>query len=175
VVWVFSSLLKGKAAFKKVVSGYADTPAEFLPYRQDFLEWLKNQRNSGRRLILTTGADSKLATAVANHLGIFDEVLASDGHTNLTGKNKLNAIKAHAKGSPFAYAGNGKIDLKIWAEATSIILVGEGVCYEEKVDSKKIEARFPDEHNSVSCVFPTITSTPMGKEYLSIPTSCRCT
>ena len=51
-----------------------------LPYRPDVLEFLRSQKQAGRRLILATGSDRRMADAVAAHLGIFDDVLASDGH-----------------------------------------------------------------------------------------------
>lgn len=149
---VLRALFAGKAAFKQAVSAPAGLRAEALPYREDFLDWLRAQRESGRRLILATGADWAIAKAVADHLGIFDDVLASDGTTNLTGANKLQAIEAHAEGAPFSYAGDGRVDLPIWAAASSVVLVGGGVRHEARVGSSKVEARFPDAVNATPAV-----------------------
>ena len=146
------ALFAGKAAFKQAVSKHAGLRADGLPYRHDFLDWLKAQRDSGRGLILATGADRAIADEIARHLGIFDAVLASDGHTNLTGANKLKAIEAHAAGATFAYAGDGQIDLPIWAAAGSVVLVGAGLRHESEVGSAKVEARFPDAVNTTSAV-----------------------
>jgi hypothetical protein len=88
------------------------------------LALLRGEAASGRSLILATGADHKVAAAVARHGGLFDAVLASDGRTNLVGAAKLAAIRRMIGGGGFAYAGNEKKDLAIWREAESAILVG---------------------------------------------------
>lgn len=126
------SLLRGKAAFKQKVMESVELSAAMLPYRQEFIKWLKVQKSSGRKLILATGADREIATRIAAHLNLFDDILASDGKTNITGKNKLDVIRIHAGYQPFAYAGNASIDLVIWNDCASAVLVGEGTKYEKK-------------------------------------------
>ena len=159
-------LLAGKAAFKQAVSTHAALRAEALPYRKDFTAWLQAQRDAGRRLILATGADRAIAVAVADHLGIFDAVLASDGQTNLTGAHKLKAIQSHAAGSPFAYAGDGSIDLPIWSAAHSAVLVGAGLSHEQGVGSQKVEARFPDSVNAFGPVLRALRPYQWAKNIL---------
>src|SRR5204862_436973 len=73
--------------------------------------------------VLATGADRRIADAVARHLALFDLVLASDGRTNLTGRAKLAAIRTRLDGGPFAYVGNSRKDLAVWCEAASGICV----------------------------------------------------
>lgn len=160
------SLFVSKAFFKQSVASYAELSAAALPYRQDFLDWLRSQRDSGRRLILATGADQAIAEEVAHHLGLFDAVLASDGQTNLTGVNKLEAIRAHAAGAPFAYAGDGSVDLPIWDVASSVVLVGSGLRYESSIASSKIEARFPDSVNSRASVLRALRPHQWAKNVL---------
>lgn len=160
------ALFAGKAAFKQAVSAHAGLRAEALPYRKDFLDWLRVQRESGRRLILATGADRVIADEVARHLGLFDAVLASDGQTNLTGASKLKAIEAHAAGASFAYAGDGQVDLPIWAAASSVVLVGAGVRHEPRVGSAKVEARFADSVNSVAAVLRSLRPHQWAKNIL---------
>ncbi len=159
-------LLAGKAAFKQAVSARAALRAESLPYRQDFLAWLREQRSAGRRLILATGADHAIAAPVAEHLGIFDAVLASDGQTNLTGAHKLKAIQAHAAGAPFAYAGDGVVDLPIWAAASSAVLAGAGLRLEHGVGSHKVEARFPDSVNAFGSLLRALRPYQWAKNVL---------
>jgi 4-hydroxybenzoate polyprenyltransferase/phosphoserine phosphatase len=165
-VAVISSLFTGKSAFKQAVAAHAELRAERLPYRQDFLEWLRAQRKSGRRLILATGADRVIAKAVADHLGIFDDVLASDGQMNLTGENKLKAIQAYSAGASFAYAGDGCVDLPIWHAATSVVLVGAGLRHEQGVGSAKVEARFSDSVNDFGSVLRSLRPYQWAKNIL---------
>jgi phosphoserine phosphatase len=118
-----AAIPKGKARFKQTVAQFAPFDAAVLPYRQDFLEWLQAERASGRRLILATGADSKIAEAVANHLSIFDGVIASDGQLNVTGENKAQAIRSYLNGKPFLYAGDSAADFKIWSVSSGAIVM----------------------------------------------------
>jgi 4-hydroxybenzoate polyprenyltransferase len=150
---VVAALFRGKAPFKQAVMESVDLSAAALPYRKDFVIWLRLQKESGRKLILATGADREIAERIAAHLNLFDEVLASDGKTNLTGGSKLAAIKAHAGGQPVAYAGNEAIDLEIWNECESAVLVGSGLKYEKQIKSSvNIEQRFSDNVNQFKSI-----------------------
>jgi 4-hydroxybenzoate polyprenyltransferase len=73
--------------------------------------------------VLATATDRIIAESVAQHIGCFSNVLASDGSTNLKGKRKLASILAITGEGPFAYAGNAVEDLSIWAAAQERILV----------------------------------------------------
>jgi phosphoserine phosphatase len=106
-----------------------------LPYNSDLLAHLRELRAAGRPLVLATGADRRVAEAVAHHLDLFDAVLASDGRTNLTGRRKLAAVARHLGGAAFAYIGNSKTDLVIWREAAS------GVCVNARPRVARAAAR----------------------------------
>ena len=102
---------------------------------------LRVEAVSGRSLILATGADRKIASAVADHLGIFDAVLASDGDINLTGVTKLRAIREMVGDRPFSYVGNDRKDLQIWRDAQSGIVVNAPAFVERKAaETTRIEA-----------------------------------
>src|SRR5205823_11306571 len=95
---------------------------ETLPYNAPFLSWLSGEHSSGRRLILATAADEIIARKIAGYLGIFEDVVASDGSSNLKGKHKLDAIQAR-DGNQFDYAGNSRSDLVLWRSCRSAIPV----------------------------------------------------
>ncbi len=116
-------LARGKAAVKQQLAGLSRFDPSVLPYNQPLLEWLKEQRAAGRRLILCTAADRSIADAVAEHLGIFDEVLASDGQTNLGGARKAEALERRFGAGGFDYAGNARTDLKVWSRARKAVVV----------------------------------------------------
>lgn len=138
----------GKAGFKREVGKCANISTDELPYREDFVDWLRREKAKNRKIYLATGADATLAGKVADYLGL-DGVMASDGMTNLTGSAKLAAIQQHANGAPFAYAGNDHVDLPIWRSADNVILVGDGVHYAHLFMKEKIEASFPDKVNCI--------------------------
>lgn len=116
-------LLKGRSYFKAKISKHVKIDPKLLPYNLKFLNYLRKQARKGRLIYLATGSFHAEAKAIADHLGIFNDVLASDDSTNLIGLNKLKAIKAFTNNGPFIYAGNSGVDLIIWNEADQAIVV----------------------------------------------------
>jgi phosphoserine phosphatase len=117
------SLRRGRAAVKQLLAAAADLDPARLPYNAALLAYLRQQQEKARLLVLATGADRRIAEAVAQHLGLFDTVLASDGRINLTGRAKLAAIRDRLEGAPFTYVGNSRTDLAIWGAAAAGICV----------------------------------------------------
>lgn len=111
-----AQVIRGKAAFKAFVTSHIMLDVAHLPYNHALLEFLRSERGRGRGLYLVTGADIHLAEKVAEHLGIFSGVLASDGHVNLTGTRKLDRLRAEFSGA-YAYIGNDTPDLPLLTHA----------------------------------------------------------
>lgn len=119
-------LLRGKSYFKTAVANCVIPQVNLLPYRQPVIDYLKQQHSQGRRIVLATAAEERIARAVAAHLACFHNILASTPERNLKGIAKLSAIKADAAGRPFVYAGDHHVDLPIWQSSGGAILVGQG-------------------------------------------------
>lgn len=136
-------LLQGRAALKTKLADSSALDVSTLPYNNEFVEYLKQQRSAGRALVLATAAAERLAQRVSAHLGIFDSVLASSAQTNLKGTSKVRAIEAHGN-RPFTYAGNDNSDLAIWRQATSAIVVNATPALTRQArDLCSIEREFP--------------------------------
>ena len=135
-------LLRGKAYLKdRIAERVALNPA-LLPYHPGLLDYLKLQREAGRGLYLATASNHRYAQAVADHLGIFDGVVASDPVHNLSGRSKLVEINSLCPDG-FVYAGNGRVDEPIWASAQAAILVNAPAAVAARVTaSKPVEAEF---------------------------------
>ena len=116
-------LFHGKAHFKREIAKRVDLDVSLLPFTQDLLAFLRTHRQQGRRLVLITASDQKYADAVAEHTGIFDLAIGSDGVTNLSRNRKLNRILADCGQSGFDYAGNASDDLAVWPQAKEAIVV----------------------------------------------------
>ena len=119
-------LHQGRARLKQRLAEHWRPDVAALPYNEELLRFLREQRSRGRRLVLATGADRAVADEVAAHLGLFDEVLASDGTCNLHGPPKRDRLVAAYGEHGFDYAGNGWADLPVWAAARRAIVVGTG-------------------------------------------------
>ena len=120
---VLAALFRGRASCKQAAASVARLDVACLPYNEPLLEYLRRERAAQSRLILATGADQSIANAVAEHLGIFDAVIASDGSRNMTGHEKVRAIRETLGDEPFTYAGNSRTDLRVWRHSQSAILV----------------------------------------------------
>ena len=120
-------LASGKAHLKQEIARRTVLDFEVLPLQKEFVEFLHNEAKSGRTLYLATASDRCLAEPVAKRLGIFKQVLASDGHRNLKGARKLEAILACCNGSAFDYAGNERVDFSIWDMARRAIVVNPDI------------------------------------------------
>ncbi|MBI4000392.1 MAG: UbiA family prenyltransferase [Nitrospira defluvii] len=117
-------LLKGKAHFKHEIARRVTLDVTTLPYHQDLVEFLSNERRTGRELVLATASHVTFARAVAAHLGLFDErVFGSDARVNLKGARKVALLVERYGARRFAYAGNSTADLPVWAEADEAIVV----------------------------------------------------
>ncbi len=116
-------LLKGRAHLKREIARRGCLDVTLLPYRNDLLERLRVEHEKGRSLVLATASDEQLAQQVANHLRIFNSVLASDGSTNLTGERKRECLVSQFGEKGFDYAGNETRDLAVWSSARKAIVV----------------------------------------------------
>jgi len=116
-------LYRGKALLKRQLADCTSIDPRILPYNHDFLDWLRQERTNGRTLVLCTGSDRALAMAIADHLGLFDEVLASNGTVNLAGTQKARALVERFGHAGFDYAGNSHDDLAVWQRARRAVMV----------------------------------------------------
>jgi 4-hydroxybenzoate polyprenyltransferase/phosphoserine phosphatase len=113
----------GRASFKQRIAALTTFDPALLPYNEEFLAYLRQQRELGRRLILATAADSAVANRVAEYVGLFDEVVSSNGLQNFKGAVKAEALVARFGRKGFDYAGNDASDLAVWRAARRAIVV----------------------------------------------------
>ncbi len=110
-------LLRGKTVLKTELAQRVRLDASALPYNTDVLDWLRAEKQSGRRLVLATASHRVLADQVAQHLQLFDEVLATEGDTNLKSTAKAQALVDRFGLAGFDYVGNDWPDMQVWAKA----------------------------------------------------------
>lgn len=116
-------LLSGKAYLKKRIAEKSHFDPATLPYNAQLVAWLKKQKSDGRYIVLSTATDLHIANKIADYLGFFDEVLGSDGATNLAGKHKVTILVERFGLKGFDYVGNSSADLLVWEKARKAIVV----------------------------------------------------
>ena len=125
--------LAGKHVLKeKLATATAIDPAA-LPYHQELVEWLRAERAGGRTIILATASHHRLAQAIADHLGLFDRVLATGDGVNLKAAAKRDALVALYGAKGFDYVGNDAADLPVWETADRAHLVNSSAGFAARV------------------------------------------
>jgi 4-hydroxybenzoate polyprenyltransferase/phosphoserine phosphatase len=117
--WVF----QGPYVLKMKLAERVRIDAASLPYRADFLAFLRAEHAKGRRLILATGSPMAFAQQIADHLGLFESVLASADGVNLTSSRKSAALNSLFGQAGYDYAGNSRADLAVFETARESVIV----------------------------------------------------
>jgi 4-hydroxybenzoate polyprenyltransferase len=157
LIRLFSWGLRGRATLKQELASRVPIEAELLPYNPEILDFLHGMASSGRRIVLATASNHIPAQAVADHLGIFTEVVASDAVTNLKSSAKAAALVQRFGVRGFDYLGNDEADFAVWDVAAHSYVVSE---------SSRIRARAG--HGS-----PTVRVFPSGRSVLPLPALVR--
>jgi 4-hydroxybenzoate polyprenyltransferase len=142
-------LLRGRAGFKEQVAKHVQIDSASLPFRSELVEWLHAQRATGRRLILVTAANRRIAENLAAHLGLFDEVLASNGQDNVSGEIKRRLLVSRFGERGFDYAGNEAKDAHVWRSARKAIVVGSALLAKRASKVSDVAYRFQPQPQSL--------------------------
>lgn len=118
-LWLLKGIPYAKAKLFNIV---APNPAT-LPYRDDVISYIKQEKEKGRIIILATGSLQEHATAIAGHLGIFDEAFGTYENINLKGKKKAELLREKFGRNGFDYIGNSGPDIKVWSIADKSLMV----------------------------------------------------
>ena len=149
-VGLLGASLRGRATLKRQVADRVALDVERLPYERTLIEYLRAEREHGRRLVLATAADQRVADAVCEYLNLFDEVIASDGVNNVKGLAKSKVLVKRFGLREFTYVGNSWTDFEVWRDAGGAVLVNAPRGLAEKVAGiTPIERRIDDRPSSV--------------------------
>ncbi len=106
-------LLGGRARLRRILEGRRSIDPATLPYRHELVDHLRETQARGRRIVLWAGPEGDLGKAVAEHLGLFDEVLTIES----------DRLPAHFGPGGFDYLGNGDTLPPVLAAASRGYLV----------------------------------------------------
>lgn len=157
---IWALLNHGKAAFKDAVAQRVHFPASTIFYNQSVLDFIKQEKQH-RKLILATGANQAVADAVAKHLNLFDDVIASSAVHNIArGEKKLAALQqVIGHGSTFDYIGNSHADIPMWKAAEKRYVVTPTVSTSKKF--AKVVGDFSQEFRSPRISLQSLVQTIM--------------
>jgi 4-hydroxybenzoate polyprenyltransferase/phosphoserine phosphatase len=116
-------LTGGRAKLKHLVAERVELHSESLPYCEDVLALIDDARKEKRPIVLVTAAPARIANAIAENLGLFDDVLTSDESLNLSHKRKAEALENRYGRKGFDYVGNSADDLPVFERCRRAFLV----------------------------------------------------
>lgn len=116
-------LLLGKARFRARVAASAPLDTDGLPLRDEVLALIREASAAGRPIVLTSAAHRTHADALAAGLGLFDQVFATEGATNLDANAKARMLVDRYAAGRFDYVGTSVADLVVWKQARKAYVV----------------------------------------------------
>ena len=117
-------LQNDRAYLKSKIAQSVDIDVTTIPFNTALIKWLEEKKKLGHEIVLATATHHKYANSVAEHLGLFDRVLASDSDFNLKGANKEQKLIELFGSKGFIYAGDSKADLSVWRSAQAGVFAG---------------------------------------------------
>jgi hypothetical protein len=106
---------QGLPQTKNSRTGQGQCCSASLPERCPFL--LGARKESRAKNCLTTASDMRLVQPIAQHIGVFNDVIASDGELNLKGTVKQKILEDRYGSKQFDYLGDSAADLAVWESA----------------------------------------------------------
>ncbi|MCG6862448.1 MAG: UbiA family prenyltransferase [Chromatiaceae bacterium] len=126
-------LISGRARLKARLAEEVALDVAMLPYDRQTIDLLEAERARGREIVLATASYRSYADQVADHLRLFDRVMATDRDTNLSSGNKRDALVREFGEKGFDYVGNSLHDLPVWAAARNAYVVNPEPGVESRV------------------------------------------
>jgi phosphoserine phosphatase len=120
---IFHWLYHGRGSAKHFVARHVAIDPSTLTYNKSVVAFLENEYAKGRIIVLATGASDIHANTVAQQFPFFREVIASNRECNMIGDNKAAHLCKRFGKADFCYAGNERVDLRVWKHAGEAIAV----------------------------------------------------
>ena len=117
--WFF----KGKGYLKDQLVKRFTVDVSSLPYLQETIDYIHERKQQGSSIILATASHKDYAFAVAKHINLFDDVMASNADFNLSSHNKADKLIERFGHKGFDYMGDHMRDMPVWEASNLSILV----------------------------------------------------
>jgi len=114
---------KGKGYLKDQLVRRFEINIPELPYNDNVISYIMKRKKEGSKIVLATASHKNYAFAVAKHLKIFDDVMASNKDFNLSSHNKANSLVERFGERNFDYMGDHMRDLPVWEVSRLSIIV----------------------------------------------------
>lgn len=121
LTWIF----KGPYFFKQQILRYASSNRLELPWREDVLLYLQEQKRQGRTLWLVSASPQEWVNQVGIQIpNLFAQIHGSQQGVNLKGVQKANFLVKQLGLKQFTYLGDSSADWPVFKVAQQVIPVG---------------------------------------------------
>jgi 4-hydroxybenzoate polyprenyltransferase len=120
LLWWF---MHGKVRLKTELIKSTKLDVSLLPYDSAVIEFIQTERKQGRKIVLATASHRILVEKIADHLQLFDEIIATDTGQNLAAHHKRDVLLQKFGDKGFDYAGNSRADIPVWTKARHAYVV----------------------------------------------------
>jgi 4-hydroxybenzoate polyprenyltransferase len=128
--------LSGKAKLKQQIFSRIEIDPDSLIYNEELIEYLKEKKSKGNKLVLATASPLSAAKKVADYLNLFDEVYGSNENMNLRSDNKAKLLVEKYGEKGFIYAGDSDADLAVWDNSEAAITVNKNINSKYKIEKE---------------------------------------
>lgn len=139
---LWGPLLAGKAAFKAHVATHSIVSADSLPLDQDVLDLIGKARDNGQPVLLVSASDQRQVSAIADHLGLFDEAIGTGAEDangqNLSGQRKADFLIERYGAGQFDYVGDCSVDIPVWQAARTAYAVAPSAGLTDRARAKDV-------------------------------------
>jgi phosphoserine phosphatase len=117
---------RGKPYTKEYLYQKTDFDVHNLPFNNDTIQYIKNEKDNYDHIILISGSYYKYVKAVYDHLKIFDSYAGTDHNVNMISFNKVKYLNNKFNNPIYDYIGDNIKDLPIWELSRKILVVDHG-------------------------------------------------
>jgi 4-hydroxybenzoate polyprenyltransferase len=113
---------KDNVAIRNELGRTAVLGLEMLPLNGEVIDFLKAEKSKGRKIYLASGSNRPDVERIANYVGLFDGVFASDDGSNFSGAIKANYLVDAFGERGFDYVGGQSREEPVWQRARAVYL-----------------------------------------------------
>lgn len=126
--------LSGRSRLKDEVGKRSAPNPATVPLNPEVIDYLRAKKAEGAHLVLASASNEGVVNAIAQEVGLFDEVIGSTAQSNLKGTAKAAELDRRYGSGNYTYVGDSPADLKVWARAGKAVTVGTSRGLRKKVE-----------------------------------------
>jgi 4-hydroxybenzoate polyprenyltransferase/phosphoserine phosphatase len=131
-------ILRGKLFLKNRIGKIVIPNPALLPYRIEVLDFLRTEKEQGRKIVLVSATIQAIADSVAGYLGVVDEQYGSGTKKNLLAGAKADILVEKFGEQGFDYVGDSASDIPVWNKARCAYIVGNSKKFASRIKRAEV-------------------------------------